>query len=214
MALLHDAYPDNISLVSMDLTCRDSVESAEEMLNKRTDHLDTLIACYGECEFDGELRLSADIFERVTHTNYLGVVEAVRVALPFLRQSENTVHIVGVGSLSSGVPFPGAAAYGASSAALDYFFQSLKLDLDHDKIDVSIVRLGFSDASLFQENNSHINFNVSSKQSAEKILCVLKRRQLFFDIPFRLSFSLKVMRLLPFVWIKFIAPKFREVGIL
>lgn len=214
LALLHEAYPENVLVVPMDLICPFSVEKAEAMLNKHTDHLDTLIACVGECEFDDSLRLSSDSFERMMRTNYLGVVETVRVALPFLRHSENLPHIVGVGSLSSVVPLPGAAAYGASTAALDYFLQSLKINLAEDKIDVSIVRPGFVGSSFALNNYFFWGLEVSSKKSAKIILYALKNRRLFFDFPFRLSLSLKIMRLLPFFWIRFVALKFKKSGVL
>lgn len=150
LVLLRDTYPENISAVPMDLMCRHSITEAETMLNRHTDHLDTVIACAGVCEYDDGLLLSADLFERMTRTNYLGAVETVRVALPLLRQSRNSPHIVGVGSLSSLVPFSHTAAYGASKAALDYFLQSLKIDLQQEAIDVSIVHSGFVDAQLSQ----------------------------------------------------------------
>ncbi len=212
LALLGDAYPENISLIPMDLTCPHSIEKAGAILKMHTDHLDTLITCAGVCEVDDDLRLSSDGFERVTRRNYLGSVDVIRVALPFLRQSENSPHIVGVGSLSSVVPLPGMAAYGASTAALDYCLQSLKIDLAHEKIDVSIVRPGFVGMTFAQENNFDQVLMTSSKNAAEKILHVLQCRRLFFDFPFRISFSLKIMRIFPSIWVNLIAPKFRRAG--
>lgn len=212
LALLHDAYPENVFVIPMDLRCPLSVVKSETMLKKHTDHLDTLITCVEECEFDDGLRLSSELFERMTWANYLGVVETVRVALPFLRHSENLPHIVGVGSLSSIIPFPGAAAYGASMAALDYFLQSLKVDLAQDNIDVSIVRPGFVGSCFAFTNYFDGMMIVSNKKVAEKILTALKSRRLFFDFPFGFSLSLKILRLLPFVWVKYFALKFKNSG--
>lgn len=210
LALLRDTYPENISVVPMDLMCPHSIDEAEATLKMHTDYLDTVIACAGVCEFDEDLQLSADLFERVTRTNYLGLVETIRIALPFLRQSRNSPHIVGLGSLSSVVPFPRAAAYGASKAALDYFLQSLKIDLAQEKIDVSIVRPGSVDTHFSLKKHCDQTFMVPAKKSAEKILCALHSRRLFYDFPFRLSVMIKFMRWVPFVWISLIAPKYRR----
>lgn len=211
---LREAFPENISVIPLDLSCSVSIAAAESRIKRHTDYIDTLIACAGVCEYDEGLHLSSSMFERITRINYLGVVETVRIALPLLRGSKNSPHIVGVGSLCSIVPFPRAAAYGASKAALDYFLQSLKVDLVDEKIDVSIVRPGFVDTPLTQKNDFDMVFLMSSKAAAERVVGSLSARKLFFDFPLKLAIPLKIMRFLSWFWINYIAKKFRRAEML
>ncbi len=211
LQLLKEAYPENVFVIPLDLCDPSSIEAAELALNQHTDYIDTFIACAGTCEYDGELRLDRSLYKRVTQTNYLGLVETVRIALPLLRKSSNNPLIMAVSSLSSLVPFPRAAAYGASKAAVDYFLQSLKIDLAEDGIDVVGVRPGFVDTPLTQKNDFNMPFMISSKQAAEEILKALAKRPMFFDFPAKLSVPLKVMKLLPGIWMNVVAPKFRKL---
>ncbi|MFL0800555.1 MAG: SDR family NAD(P)-dependent oxidoreductase [Agarilytica sp.] len=207
---LREAYPENIHVIPVDLQDAASVAHAEREINKHTDHLDSLIACAGTCEYDDGLRLSTALFSKITQVNYLGVVDAVRIALPLLRRSTNRPHIAAIGSLSSVIPFPRAAAYGASKAALDYFLQSLKIDLFPENIDVTIIRPGFVDTPLTQRNDFDMPFMLSSKDAAQKIIRGLHKRPLFYDFPAKLSIPLKIMRFMPGVWMRMAAQKFKK----
>ncbi len=207
---LREAYPENIHVIPIDLRDTKSVDNAEKEINTHTDHLDTLIACAGTCEYDDGLNLPAELFAKITQVNYLGVVDAVRIALPLLRRSTNRPHIAAIGSLSSVIPFPRAAAYGASKAALDYFLQSLKIDLSPEKIDVTIIRPGFVDTPLTQRNDFEMPFMLSSKEAAQRIARSLLKRPLFYDFPARLAIPLKVMRCIPGVWMRMVAQKLKK----
>lgn len=210
LAQLKEAYPENIFVVPLDLCDQESITTAELTLRRHTDHLDVFIACAGTCEYDGNLSLDRGLYERVTCTNYLGLVESVRVALPLLRKSNSDPVILGVSSLSSLVPFPRAAAYGASKAAVDYFLQSLKIDLIDEKIDVLVVRPGFVDTPLTRRNDFDMPFLMSSHDASMEVLRALVKRKLFFDFPAKLSLPLKIMRLFPLVWMRLVAPKLRK----
>ncbi len=207
---LREAYPENIHVIPIDLRDVTSVDNAEREINTHTDHLDTLIACAGTCEYDDGLKLPRELFSKITQVNYLGVVDAVRIALPLLRRSANRPHIVAIGSLSSVIPFPRAAAYGASKAALDYFLQSLKIDLLPENIDVTTVRPGFVDTPLTQRNDFEMPFMMPSKEAAQRIVHALHKRPMFYDFPARLSIPLKVMRFMPGVWMRMVAQKFKK----
>ncbi len=211
---LRDAYPQNIFVVPLDVGDLESFKEAEKQLKGHTDHIDCLIACAGTCEYDNDISLSSALFERITKINYLGVVETVRVALPLLRNSSNNPHIVGVSSLASVMPFPRAAAYGASKAALDYFLQSLKIDIQDQGIDITIVRPGFVDTPLTKRNDFDMPFLMSTDAAVKEILKAIDSRSMFADFPRKMSLPLKLMRLFPSLWMKSIAPKFRKTSLI
>ncbi len=210
LACLHEAYPENIGIIPLDVTDPHSIATAEQLLNEKTDHLDTLVACAGTCEYDDHLALPVDLYERVTRTNYLGTVETVRVALPLLRKSQLSPHIAAVSSLSAVVPFPRAAAYGASKAALDYFLQSLQIDLKPENISVTSIRPGFVDTPLTQRNDFDMPFIITSKEAAARIVKALHKRPMFFDFPRRLAIPIKMMRCFPRFWRNVVAQKIKK----
>lgn len=208
-------FPDNIFVLPMDVGDSASILNADVTLRQHTDQLDMLISCVGMCEYDDVPTLQAAQYERLTRVNYLGTVETVRVALPLLRKSTNKPHIVAISSLAALVPFPRAAAYGASKAALEYFLQSLKVDIASDNISVSIVRPGFVDTPLTQKNDFDMPFLMPSDQAAKYIIKSVRRRKLFIDFPKKMSIPLKIMRFLPsFFWMRICAPKFRKPKVL
>ncbi len=207
---LYEAYPENIGIIPLDVTVPESIAQAEHALSEHTDHIDTLIACAGTCEYDDDLALPTGLYERVTQTNYLGTVETIRIALPFLRKSQLSPHIAVVSSLSAVVPFPRAAAYGASKAALDYFLQSLQIDLKPENIDVTSIRPGFVDTPLTQRNDFDMPFMISSKEAAARIVRALPKRPMFFDFPRRLAIPLKIMRCFPSFWRNVVAQKIKK----
>ncbi|MFL0811581.1 MAG: SDR family NAD(P)-dependent oxidoreductase [Agarilytica sp.] len=207
---LQRRYPTNVAVVPLDVSDRFSIEEAEIKLRDVTDHIDTLIACAGTCEYDDHLKFPREMYESITKVNYLGVVECVRMALPFLRESNNRPHISAIGSLSSVVPFPRAAAYGASKAAVDYFMQSLKIDLKVDGIDVTVIRPGFVDTPLTEKNDFDMPFIMASSDAAKCIVEKLDRRPMFLDFPSRLAFPLKLMRLVPSFWMRIVAPSMKK----
>lgn len=211
---LKQAHPENVFVLPMDVNSGASLAAAEKTLREQTDHLDTLICCEGACEYDDGPQLSTDMFERVTQANYLGAVATVRIALPLLRQSNNRPHIAALSSLAALLPFPRAAAYGASKAALEYFLQSLRVDIRDDNIDVSIVRSGLADSAIGWRNDFAPPASITSQNAAEQILSALSKRKMFADFPRKMAVPLKLLRLAPVLWMKTFAPKFRKSQLL
>ncbi|WP_158658092.1 SDR family NAD(P)-dependent oxidoreductase [Agarilytica rhodophyticola] len=208
-------FPDNIFVLPIDVGDSASLAKAEEVLHQQTDQLDMLISCVGTCEYDDVPALQAEQYERLTRVNYLGTVETVRIALPLLRKSASHPHIVAISSLAALVPFPRAAAYGASKAALEYFLQSLKVDIASDNISISIVRPGFVDTPLTQQNDFDMPFLMPSDLAAKHIVKAITKRKMFIDFPKQMSIPLKIMRFLPsFFWMKICAPRFRKPEVL
>ena len=74
-----------------------------------------------------------------------------------------------VASQVTAAPFPRAEAYGASKAALQYFCDSLRLDLADEQIDVSVVNPGFVDTPLTRKNDFEMPFLMDVEQAAERV---------------------------------------------
>jgi len=114
-----------------------------------------------------------------------------------------------VASQATAAPFPRAEAYGASKAALQYFFDSLRLDLASENIDVCVVNPGFVDTPLTRRNDFDMPFLMDADKAAGLIVDKLQSRPRQFSFPLRLSLLLGLARLLPSAWQKLVAPQRR-----
>jgi short-subunit dehydrogenase len=140
--------------------------------------------------------------------NYFGTINCLKVALPLLRNSHALrPHIVTIASLVTNAPFPRSEAYGASKAALQYFFDCLRHDLAADNIDVTVVNPGFVDTPLTRKNNFDMPFLMDSDQAANRIIKNIASRPRVYNFPKRLQGLLLVSKFLPSVWQKMVSQK-------
>jgi NAD(P)-dependent dehydrogenase (short-subunit alcohol dehydrogenase family) len=143
----------NIVAVACDITDKAALESAAKRMLEISPHLDQIILNAGNCEYLDFPDPDWAAVRRVMEINFFGTVNCVEMALPLLRQATNhRPHIVAVASQVTAAPFPRSEAYGASKAAMQYFFESLRIDLVAEGIDVSVVNPGFVDTPLTRKN--------------------------------------------------------------
>jgi len=141
------------------------------------------------------------MLKRVMDVNYFGAVNTLAVALPLLRKAPNhQAHVVAMGSLASVVPFTRAQAYGASKAALRYFFDSLRIDLADENISVTVVQPGFVDTPLTAQNNFSMPFMLSVQKAAAIIINRLEKKPRTVRFPRRLAWLLLLAAHVPGVW--------------
>lgn len=203
-------FPSHIALLACDVGNADSMAEAAKKLADITDFLDIVIVCAGTCEYDDGPKLDEAMYQRVMQTNFFGALATIRTALPLLRQAKEKPLLVGVGSIVMRAAFPRAEAYGASKAAFDYLFQALKIDLLDQRIDVTLVRPGFVDTPLTQQNDFDMPFIVNTDRAATDIVRGISRRATFVEFPKRLSFILKLAHVFPRFWLSCIAPALRK----
>lgn len=82
----------------------------------------------------------ADI-ETLLRTNIDGVLHSIRACVPAMRK-QGGGRIVLISSISSAVPMPYAASYGASKTFIRSLAASLRMELEADHITVTEMRLG------------------------------------------------------------------------
>lgn len=197
----------NIIPVAFDVTCVDQIERVGQHIQQRSKYLDRVILNAGDCEYFDIETPDWDMMRRVIEVNYLGAINALALALPLLQaRPGGKGHLVGVVSLATVVPFPRAEAYGSSKAALQYFYDSLRLDLAKQGVDVTVVNPGFIKTPLTDKNDFPMPFLLPVDTAAQRIVRAIERRPRQFDFPRRLKYSLKLLGCSPTVWNKFFAP--------
>ncbi|MBA2417663.1 MAG: SDR family oxidoreductase [Nocardioidaceae bacterium] len=135
----------------LDLEDQSSITRTLEIVSKRFDGLDVLVANAVRWPTDagGPLRdVSWNAWQRAVRTNIEGTADTVRNALPHLAASDaGRVVLVSSGVAREGMP--GASAYATSKAALEGLCAALKWETAAPGTLVNIVSPGFTET----ENN-------------------------------------------------------------
>ena len=194
-----------ITTVPCDITDPESMNQAATKLGDLNSGYDLVILNAGNCEYLDFPDPDWEAINRVMQVNYFGTVNCLKAILPLMNASrEKHAHLVVIASQATFAPFPRAEAYGASKAALQYFFSSLRMDLADQFIDVTVVNPGFVDTPLTQKNAFPMPFLMDVETAAARILSRLESRPREFSFPRRLKIFLGLSRILPGLWQKMV----------
>lgn len=190
-------------VVPVDVASQESLASAEKSITECVTELSCVVINAGTCEYMDSNDIDPAMARRVFETNYFGALAISRTAIPLLRAARDTGSQPSLVFVSSSVTYqalPRAHAYGASKAALRYFAECLKIDLQNEQINVQVVSPGFVDTPLTQQNDFDMPFIVSSEDAAAKIAKGIEKGT--FDISFPRAFicALKAISALPSKW--------------
>ena len=137
--------------IRADVRRQADVEMAMELAVGHFGGIDILVNNAGVGVFRAVAEMSVEDWHRIVETNVTGVFYCCKAVLPHLR-ARGGGWIINISSLSGKHPFPDAAAYCASKAALNAFSEALMQEVRHDDIRVACVmpgsvRTGFSGRS-------------------------------------------------------------------
>ena len=154
----------------------------------------------GTCEYLDAQHFDMALVERVFTPNLFGTLYGVEAALPLLRAARREglpARLAATSSASAYLPLPRAEAYGASKAAISYFLESLRLDLDQEGIDVSLIHPGFVKTPLTERNDFPMPMQVTAEQAADAIIEGLAKGRLDIHFPRRFTYIVKLLGILP-----------------
>lgn len=193
---LQTGHPQQVFLLPGDLTDPSQVQAMGERIEQVWGHLDQVILNAGTCEYLDAALFEANMIERVMRANLFSAAYCVEAALPLLRKAQRP-HLVAVCSSVTYLPLPRAEAYGASKAAMRYLFQSLRIDVAHEGIDVTLVSPGFVDTPLTQQNDFPMPMRWPARKAAVYITTRLERRPLEIAFPGPFIAALRLLAALP-----------------
>lgn len=136
----------------------------------------------------------------ITHTmdvNYGGAVHGIEAVLPGMRERRKG-HIALVASVAGYRGMPLAAPYSASKAAMISLCESLKFDFDTLGITTTVITPGFVKTPLTEKNEFPMPMLVDVDVAARIIRKGLEVGKFEITFPKRLSYTLKLMRCLPY----------------
>ena len=179
---LAQRYPGQVLVVPGDLTNSQTVREIGEKIQHDWGSLDTVILNAGTCEYIDAQQFDASIIEYVVRTNLLASSYCIEAALPLLRAGTEP-HLVGIASSVTYLPLPRAEAYGASKAGLRYLFESLRIDLAPEGIEVTVISPGFIETPLTEKNDFPMPLSWPADKAARYIVEKLKKRPLEIAFP-------------------------------
>lgn len=134
-----------------DVRDRNQVRAAIDATVAELGPVDLLVANAGISGVTTPGALDAAQVEAVMATNFYGAVYATEAVLPSMLE-RGSGHLVAVGSLTGYGGLPRTAAYSASKGALHNFFESLRVDLRHTGLAVTIITPGYVKTELTEKN--------------------------------------------------------------
>ncbi len=204
-------YPHCITPLPADVSDERAMASLWQSLPSPPNVLDGVVLAAGICEYVDAPQFDIASFRRVMDVNFHGVVLACQAAMPLLlaagqRNGADKPKLIGIGSLSSVVGLPRAEAYGASKAAMHYFFDALHCDMGR-KLDITVVQPGFVATRLTARNDFAMPFLWSTDRAAGYLYDRLWSSRLLIRFPWQLSFILRLAALLSGLWYRQLAPR-------
>jgi short-subunit dehydrogenase len=165
-------------------------------LRERWGGTELLIANAGMSTTTFGARLEAGEAGEVISINVIGVVNSVAAVLPDML-GRGRGHLVAISSLAAYRGLPKSGAYSASKAAVSTFFESLRVDLRGEGIDVTVIHPGFIRTPMTANRKRKLPFLLEVEDAACRILRAVERRARSYAFPWQLAGLVRLMKHLP-----------------
>ncbi len=182
LKVLSQRYPGQVLVLAGDLTNSQTVREIGEQIADQWGSLDTVILNAGTCEYVDAKQFDASIVEHVVRTNLLASSYCIEAASPLLRAGI-APHLVGMASSVTYLPLPRAESYGASKAGMRTLFESQRLALAPEGIEVTVIGPGFVDSPLNVKNDLPMPLSWPADKAARHIFAKLRERPLEIAFP-------------------------------
>jgi short-subunit dehydrogenase len=179
-----------------DVTDRQQLLSAVEECEKELGSVDLLIANAGISRNTLIDPFDVDWVETVIRTNLFGAIYATEAVLPgMLRRGRG--QIVAISSIAGFQGLPMSAAYSASKAGMNNFFESLRVDLRDTGVYVTVIAPGFVKTPLTSHNRHPMPFLMDVEPAVERMTRAILRKKKSLAFPWPLAWIALAARNLP-----------------
>lgn len=180
-----------------DVTDEDAVQAAVDDFLHEFEHIDILIANAGIGGNNLETRsLQPLAVKKVIDINLLGAANTVHAVLPSMLK-RGRGHLVAISSLAGFRGLPKSAAYSASKAGMTAFFESVRLDVKHSGIDVTIIQPGFIRTPLTSGRESKMPFLMELADAVPLFIRAIEKKKRFAAFPWQLATIVRAGKFMP-----------------
>ena len=180
-----------------DVTDKECVFEVAQKLRDEFGRIDVMIANAGIGGNNTKTRLhEPDAVAKVININLLGAVNSVSAVLPQMLKKGNG-QLVAVSSLAGFRGLPKSAAYSASKAGMTAFFESVRLDVQHKGVPVTIIQPGFIKTPLTSGRENKMPFIMELEDSVPYFLNAIEKKKKFAAFPWQLAMIVRASRVFP-----------------
>ncbi|MEZ0364415.1 SDR family oxidoreductase [Mycobacterium sp. pUA109] len=140
---------ERVMTVVADVRDPAAMQAAADHAVERFGGIDTVLANAGIVSYGSVRQVDPDAFKRVIDVNVLGVFHTVRAALPSVIARRGYILIVS--SLAAYGAAAGMASYSTSKAGVEYFANTLRLEVAHLGVDVGSAHMSLLDTPLLRD---------------------------------------------------------------
>jgi NAD(P)-dependent dehydrogenase (short-subunit alcohol dehydrogenase family) len=141
LADLVDRFGDQVRTVALDVTDERAAVNAVQGATNAFGRLDVLVNNAGYANINSIEDMAAEDFREQIETNFFGVVNVTRAALPVFR-TQRDGHIIQISSLGGRLATPGLSAYQSAKWAVGGFSEVLAKEVGPLGIKVTVVEPG------------------------------------------------------------------------
>jgi short-subunit dehydrogenase len=141
LQILQNRYPNNMTIISLDVTDEQSVKHAIAQIFNREGRIDALINNAGIMMYGSIENLTIEEAKQIFEVNLFGVIRTVQEVLPIMRK-QNSGRIIQISSRSGFRPLPTLSLYAASKFALEGLSETMASTLKPWNIFVSLIEPG------------------------------------------------------------------------
>ena len=185
--------------LAADLADLNSMKGAMAQITERGGLPDLIIIAAALYEPGPSATVTPEQITQQLAVNLGGPARLCTMLLPdLLAETTRERALVFVASVAGFCGLPHAGIYGATKAGLISYAESLRAELQGSSVRVHIVTPGFVATPLTARNDFPMPFLMTAEQAAERIIRGLERDDFEITFPRRLSWALKILRLLPY----------------
>ena len=197
--------------VGADVRDASAVRAAADRIRAELGPIDVMIANAGVGTTKHASQLDPDQVAEVININVLGAVNSVAAVTPEMLERKSG-QLVAISSLAGYRGLAKSAAYSASKAALSSFFESLRIDLRHSGVTVTVIYPGFIKTPLTAGRNAKMPYLMELDDAVEKILNAIEKGKRSYAFPWQLATIVRSSLVMPAAMYDWIAERnsFRE----
>lgn len=196
--IVSEARSRNVKAVAASADVRDvkAVREAADHFRRELGPIDILIANAGIGTSDHATHLTPEHAAKVIGINVLGAVNSVAAVLPEMVERKQG-RLVAISSLAAYRGLAKSAAYCASKAAMTAYFESLRIDLRHTGVGVTIIHPGFIKTALTSGREAKMPYLMELGSGVKKIVSAIEKEKKIYAFPWQLATIVRATMLLP-----------------
>ena len=186
----------------IDVRYKEQCQNFIERTVKLFGGIDLLVLCAGVSAYQLFAEVAnIDIYHDVMQINYFGYLYCTFYALKYLKSSQGQILVIS--SISGEIGLPYRSSYCASKFAVTGFFESLRSEMDQDKVAITIVcppsvRTNLRNNSLIKLDGEKDNeYRINVEECVRDIISATDRRARKIFFPFKAYFAVYIRPFFP-----------------